>query len=63
MNCPYCGGQTHVLESREYQDSVIRWRECKACGRDCYTKEIHMNYDVGRDLKNKGHYQKYGRAK
>lgn len=31
MECPFCKGETHVLESRFVEDSVRRRRECLKC--------------------------------
>lgn len=51
MQCPHCGGDTHVLETRysefgsrgEYPGTIRRRRQCLACFRRCQTYEIHSN--------------------
>ena len=46
MICPYCGGFTKVLDSRETDDSVRRRRECRECGLRFSTTEIDLQlYD------------------
>ena len=40
MTCPYCGGPTTVLETREYVNgNVRRSRECLDCGLRFTTRE------------------------
>lgn len=41
MKCPYCGGETKVLESRHANDglAIRRRRECLECGRRFNTME------------------------
>ena len=52
MRCPYCSGKSKVLDSQECGDSRIRWRECKDCGRDFYTREAVTDYAMARVVKN-----------
>ena len=44
MTCPYCGGPTSIVDSRKNEDSVIRRRECKKCGKRF--KTIEIDYDL-----------------
>ena len=44
MTCPYCGGPTSIADSRKNEDSVIRRRECKKCGKRF--KTIEIDYDL-----------------
>ena len=40
MNCPKCGNDTHVVDSRPNDESVARRRECVACKYRFSTIEI-----------------------
>lgn len=42
MTCPYCGGNTKVIDSRPNEDSVHRRRECLICKERFSTTEIDM---------------------
>lgn len=42
MTCPYCGGDTKVIDSRPSEDSVHRRRECLVCKERFSTTEIDM---------------------
>ena len=44
MTCPYCGGPTGIADSRKNEESVIRRRECKECGKRF--KTIEIDYDL-----------------
>ena len=44
MNCPNCGGKTHVVDSRPNEDSVERRRECVECKIRFNTIEIDADY-------------------
>ncbi len=39
MQCPNCGSQTTVVDTKAIEGSVYRTRRCKACHRDCTTVE------------------------
>lgn len=46
MTCPYCGGDTKVIDSRPSEDSVHRRRECLVCKKRFSTVEIDLQmYD------------------
>lgn len=53
MNFIYCKSSTRVIDSRNIDGTIIRYRECTGCGRDFYTQEVSVDYDYGRKLKNK----------
>jgi transcriptional repressor NrdR len=40
VQCPYCGGDSRVLDSRGSADSVRRRRECQECERRFTTYEV-----------------------
>ena len=40
MQCPYCGGDSRVLDSRASADSIRRRRECQECERRFTTYEV-----------------------
>lgn len=40
MICPYCGGKTKVVESRESGAETVRERWCKECFKGFYTTEV-----------------------
>lgn len=42
MECPECGKNTKVLESRKYAGGVYRRRKCIECGFMFWTEEIEM---------------------
>lgn len=44
MNCPHCGGETHVVDSRPNEDSTRRRRECIECKHRFSTVEIDADY-------------------
>ena len=44
MNCPNCGGETHVVDSRSDYDFVKRRRECNDCKHRFNTVEIDADY-------------------
>ena len=44
MTCPYCEGPTGIADSRKNEDSIIRRRECKKCGKRF--KTIEIDYDL-----------------
>lgn len=44
MNCPHCGGETHVVDSRPNEDSTRRRRECVECKHRFSTVEIDADY-------------------
>ena len=44
MTCPYCEGPTGIVDSRKNEESVIRRRECKKCGKRF--KTIEIDYDL-----------------
>jgi len=44
MNCPICGGQTCVVDSRPNEDSTRRRRECAECKHRFSTVEIDVDY-------------------
>lgn len=39
MKCPYCGGTTRVINSRESGGETLRERLCIVCFKDFYTTE------------------------
>lgn len=39
MICPYCGGKTKVVESRESGAETVRERWCVECYKEFYTTE------------------------
>lgn len=48
LNCPFCGGQTRIMETRGNTKVVLRRRKCLSCDRLSYTEEnIILDYDVG----------------
>jgi len=40
MICPYCGGKTKVVESRESGAETVRERWCVKCYKEFYTTEV-----------------------
>lgn len=40
MICPYCGGKTKVVESRESGAETVRERWCVECFKEFYTTEV-----------------------
>lgn len=44
MNCPNCGGETHVVDSRPKEDSTHRRRECIECKHRFSTVKIDADY-------------------
>ena len=44
MTCPVCGGKTHVVDSRQSEDSIKRRRECLECNHRFSTLEIDVDY-------------------
>lgn len=50
MECPECGGETLVYNSRPWNDIdpplVRRWRECKGCGIKFATHEVWLKHTV-----------------
>lgn len=40
MICPYCGGKTKVVESRESGAETVRERWCMECFKGFYTTEV-----------------------
>lgn len=40
MKCPYCGGKTKVVESRESGSETVRERWCVECFKGFYTTEV-----------------------
>lgn len=44
MNCPYCGCETIVVDSRQNEDSVRRRRECAECKGRFSTIEVDIDY-------------------
>lgn len=48
LNCPFCGGQTKVTETRGNTKVVLRRRKCLSCGRPSYTEEtLILDYEEG----------------
>lgn len=43
MECPECGGNTKILDSRKYAGAVYRKRECKLCNFTFWTEEIEID--------------------
>lgn len=41
MNCPLCGADTKVIDTRSDGAEVRRRRECKSCGHRFTTYEVH----------------------
>src|SRR3989338_9629336 len=39
VKCPFCSGETKVLDKRDGEDSTRRRRECEGCGRRFTTYE------------------------
>ena len=44
MNCPICGCETSVVDSRPSEDSVKRRRQCVECKHRFTTVEIDADY-------------------
>lgn len=44
MNCPECGGQTSVIESRPAKNNIKRRRECRECGYRFTTFEVRREH-------------------
>lgn len=44
MNCPKCGGDTSVIDSKLKPDNVRRRRKCLSCNERFNTMEIDMDY-------------------
>lgn len=43
INCPYCGDQTSVTETRGDTKVVLRRRKCLGCNKSIYTEEYILN--------------------
>lgn len=43
MECPECGENTGVTNSRKYAGAVYRRRECKSCHFRFWTEEIEID--------------------
>ena len=43
MTCPWCGGNTKVINSRPQEDIVYRRRECLICKERFSTTEIDVD--------------------
>lgn len=39
MKCPYCNGLSFVKDTVPDDDTVIRKRQCKECGKIFYTQD------------------------
>ena len=48
MECPECGGNTRVLDSRKYAGAVYRKRKCKLCHFIFWTEEIEQMEEKAR---------------
>lgn len=46
MNCPKCGGDTRITETRSENDNrtLLRYRICKDCGNQFRTHEVQAIY-------------------
>ena len=44
MNCPVCGCETLIYDSRRSVDAVWRRRKCKVCGHRFSTVEVEKNW-------------------
>jgi transcriptional regulator NrdR family protein len=46
MNCPKCGGDTRITETRPENDNrtLLRYRLCKNCGNSFRTHEVQAIY-------------------
>lgn len=50
LNCPYCGGQTKVTETRGNTKVILRRRKCLTCDCPSYTEELLiLDPDEGSD--------------
>ena len=62
MVCPHCGGKTKVMETRDWENTVVRRRKCKACGQLFYTEEGAIEYTEGCNRINEIYHTKKARA-
>src|SRR5947209_829984 len=46
MNCPYCIGESKVVDSRPISDGIRRRRQCLACGRRFTTQEKLVSVEI-----------------
>ena len=61
VKCPYCAGETKVVDKRDGEDSTRRRRECEACGKRFTTYERpNLNLNV---VKKDGRREAYSRDK
>jgi transcriptional regulator NrdR family protein len=40
MKCPVCGADTRVLDTRKYETTVVRVRQCPNCLHACRSFEV-----------------------
>ena len=62
MECPYCGADSRVLDSRRSRDEVRRRRQCHECARRFTTYEGIAAPEI-RVLKREGYLQDFSRQK
>lgn len=61
VKCPFCAGETKVVDKRDGEDSTRRRRECEACGKRFTTYERpSLNLMV---IKKDGRREPYNREK
>ncbi|MFA4820079.1 MAG: transcriptional regulator NrdR [Candidatus Aenigmatarchaeota archaeon] len=61
MKCPFCSGETKVVDKRDGEDNTRRRRECEACGKRFTTYErADISLMV---VKKDGHRELYSREK
>ncbi len=61
VKCPFCSGETKVVDKRDSEDSTRRRRECEACGKRFTTYErTSINLVV---VKKDGRREPYSRQK
>lgn len=53
MKCPYCNGLSFVKDTVPDDDTVIRKRQCKKCGKIFYTQENDLDFNNGKKIMNK----------
>lgn len=50
MTCPYCGGLSHIVNTKKGTDYTVRRYMCYDCKKGFFTEESDVNDERGRFL-------------
>ena len=53
MKCPYCNGISFVKDTVPDDDTVIRKRQCKECGKIFFIYVNDLDFNNGKKIMNK----------